>query len=100
MKQLRHHSLNKRGKIKVNNKEIAVKLFLGGDYKFLLMAMSLYGATSDYACLWCRVHKLWRWDSPKKCPIITNSSREHFKNSRVKFFFKAIFMYQKTIIYH
>lgn len=59
------NSVNKNGKIKVNDKEIAVELFLGGDYKFLLMAMGMSGATSDYACLWCKVHKLFRWDMSK-----------------------------------
>ena len=53
------------GKIKVNSKEIAVESFLGGDYNFLLMAMDMSGATSDYACLRCKVHRLFRWDMSK-----------------------------------
>ena len=52
--------MNKDKKIIVNDKEIAVELFLGGDYKYLLMAMGISGATSDYACLWCKVHKLFK----------------------------------------
>ena len=55
------NSVDNNGKIKVNDKE----LFLGGDYKFLLMAMGMSGATSDYACLWCKVQKLFRWDMSK-----------------------------------
>ena len=35
------NSVNNNGKIKVNDKEIAIELFLGGDYKFLLMAMGI-----------------------------------------------------------
>jgi hypothetical protein len=57
--------VNQNGKIKVNDTEVAVELFLGGDYKFLLMAMGMSGATSDHACLWCKVHKLFRWDMSK-----------------------------------
>ena len=26
------------------------------------MVMGLKGATSDYSCLWCKIHKLQRWD--------------------------------------
>lgn len=55
----------RNGKLQVNDKEIPVEVFLGGDYKFLLMAMGLTGATSDYACLWCKLHKLQRWDMSK-----------------------------------
>lgn len=56
----------KNKKIKLDDeKEIPIELFLGGDYKFLLMAMGMSGATSDYACLWCLVHKLKRWDTTK-----------------------------------
>ena len=29
------------------------------------MAMGMNGATSDYACLWCKVNKLLRWDTSK-----------------------------------
>ena len=29
------------------------------------MAMGMSGATSDHACLWCKVHKLLRWDMSK-----------------------------------
>lgn len=29
------------------------------------MATGLKAATSDYACLWCKVHKLLRWDMTK-----------------------------------
>ncbi len=59
------NSVNQNGKIKVNDTEVAVELFLGGDYKFLLMAMGMSGATSDHTCLWCKVHKLLRWDMSK-----------------------------------
>ena len=29
------------------------------------MTMGLKGATSDYSCLWCKIHKLQRWDMSK-----------------------------------
>ncbi|CAB4007859.1 Hypothetical predicted protein [Paramuricea clavata] len=59
------NSVNPNGKIKVNDTEVAVELFLGGDYKFLLMGMGMSGATSDHACPWCKVHELFRWDMSK-----------------------------------
>ena len=59
------NTVSSKGNLEVDGKDIPVKMFLGGDYKFLLMAMGLSGATSDYACLWCKVHKLHRWDTTK-----------------------------------
>lgn len=32
-------------------------IFLGGDYKFILLMMGLKGATSHYAYVWCKLHK-------------------------------------------
>ena len=55
----------KQGKIDVDGSNIPVEMFLGGDYKFLLMSMGLSGATSDYSCLWCKIHKLQMWDMTK-----------------------------------
>lgn len=54
--------VNKNGKIKVNDKEIVVELFFGGDYKFLLMVMGMFGVILDYVCFWCKVYKFFRWD--------------------------------------
>ena len=59
------NSVASDGKIKIDGKDRNVELFLGGDTKFLLMAMGMKGATSDYACLWCKIHKLCRWDTSK-----------------------------------
>lgn len=53
------------GKINVAGTDRKIEMFLGGDYKFLLMSMGMKGASSDYACLWCKVHKLQRWDTSK-----------------------------------
>ena len=55
------NELIKRGKITIDGVDLPVEIFLGGDYKFLLIIMGLSGATSDYACLWCKVHRLSRW---------------------------------------
>lgn len=51
------------GFIDVDGKQVKIEMFLGGDYKFLLMVMGLSGATSAHACLWCLIHKLDRWDT-------------------------------------
>ena len=39
----------KNGYVEVDGKKVKLELFIGGDYKFLLMVMGLSGATSDYA---------------------------------------------------
>lgn len=59
-------SVIKNGKLEVDGEEISTEMFLGGDYKFLLMVMGLKGATSDYSCLWCKIHQLQRWDMSKE----------------------------------
>ena len=53
------------GFIDVDGKKVKIEMFLGGDYKFLLMVMGVSGATSTHACLWCLIHKLDRWDTSK-----------------------------------
>ncbi|KAJ7369993.1 hypothetical protein OS493_034939 [Desmophyllum pertusum] len=64
------------GFIEVDGKEVKIEMFLGGDYKFLLMVMGLSGATSTHACLWCLIHKLDRWDTSQ--PI------EHYLSLEMK----------------
>ena len=49
----------------VDDQEIKLEFFLGGDYKFLLKILGLKGATSLHACLWCKVHKDKRWETDK-----------------------------------
>ena len=54
------------GFIDVDGKQVKIEMFLGGDYKFLLMVMGICsGATSIHACLWCLIHKLDRLDTSK-----------------------------------
>ena len=55
----------KNGEIDVDGKEVSIEMCLGEDYKFLLMTMGLKGATFDYARIWCKIHKLQRWDMSK-----------------------------------
>jgi len=54
------------GKIEVKGKEYDLEVFLGGDYKFLLMVMGLNAANASYSCLWCKVHATDRWDTTKE----------------------------------
>ncbi|XP_048589349.1 uncharacterized protein LOC116615043 [Nematostella vectensis] len=49
------------GKLTVNDKTINLEFFLGGDYKFVLLMLGLKGATANYACAWCKIHKDDRW---------------------------------------
>ena len=51
----------KQGNITVNDSKYYIELFLGGDYKFLLLMMGMKGATSIHACLWCKIAKDFRW---------------------------------------
>lgn len=60
-------------KIDINGNECKLEIFLGGDYKILLIVMGLSGATSDYACLWCKVHRLSRYDMSKPRDYYTSS---------------------------
>lgn len=48
-------------KITVNGHELETEFFLGGDYKHILIMLGLNGATSNYACAWCKIHKDDRW---------------------------------------
>ena len=41
---------------------MTLEFFLEGDYKFNLIILHLKGATSFYACAWCKVHKDNGWD--------------------------------------
>ena len=59
------NSLIDKGTIIVGGQEVKLEFFLGGDYKFLLTVMGLKGATSLYACLWCKIHKDKRWETDK-----------------------------------
>lgn len=59
------NSLIDKGTISVDGQEVKLEFFLGGDYKFLLTVMGLKGATSLYACLWCKIHKDKRWETDK-----------------------------------
>ncbi|XP_048586462.1 uncharacterized protein LOC5510708 isoform X2 [Nematostella vectensis] len=53
------------GYVELDGKKINVEFSLGGDYKFLLQTMGLSAANSEYACLWCKVHKKDRGDVSK-----------------------------------
>jgi hypothetical protein len=49
-------------KIDVDGQTINLEFFLGGDYKFILLLLGLSGATSNYACSWCKVHNDESWN--------------------------------------
>lgn len=55
----------KKGYVMIGDRKIPTEYFLGGDYKFLLSVMGLSGGTSNFSCLWCKVHKLLWWDMSK-----------------------------------
>ena len=49
-------------KIDVDGRTVNLELFLGGDYKCILFMLGLSGATSNYACALCKIHKAERWN--------------------------------------
>jgi hypothetical protein len=51
--------------IEIDGVEYKLDIFLGGDYKILLIIMGLSAASSDYACLWCKIFKHDRFDMSK-----------------------------------
>lgn len=59
------NELIKTGSMLINGERVKLEFFLGGDLKFLLMVMGMNGASSNYACLWCLLHKDERWDTSK-----------------------------------
>ena len=49
------------GIITVDGQEVKTEFYLGGDYKFILPMLGIKGATSNYPCAWCKIHKTDRW---------------------------------------
>ncbi|XP_078347604.1 uncharacterized protein LOC144632757 [Oculina patagonica] len=59
------HSVNQlveKGYIEIDGKKVNLHFHLGGDYKFLLLALGMKGATSNNSCIWCLIHKNNRCD--------------------------------------
>jgi hypothetical protein len=50
------------GTIRVNSTTVRLQCLLGSDLKFMLIVMGMNAAHSNYACLWCDIHKDHRWD--------------------------------------
>lgn len=59
------NNLIEAGKISIDGSDFALEFFVGGDLKFLLLIMGINSAISDFACLYCKVHKDNRWDMSK-----------------------------------
>ncbi|CAB4040848.1 unnamed protein product [Paramuricea clavata] len=57
---------------------------LGGDYKLLLMIMGLNAATADYACLWCEIHKQFRWVTSKDLLYYNEEPRKRTLDKVIK----------------
>lgn len=79
--------------------KILLYFFVGGDHKILLTVMGLSGTTSDYACLWCKIHKLERFDMSKpkdhyNGPPIASTLLENARNPATVT--KQVFLCEKT----
>ena len=54
--------------ITIDERTIKLEIIFGGDMKFLLLAMGMNAANSNYACLWCKIHKSNRFcNNPISC---------------------------------
>ena len=76
-----------KGKMNVDGQEIKTELYLGGDYKFILLMLGLKGATSNYACAWCKTHKNDRWRinndyTSYNTPPLARTLKEMFEMSK------------------
>ena len=77
------NQLVSQGSISIDGVDVELEFFLGGDMKFLLMILGLSSATADYACLWCKIHKDFRWDTSKPMnyyneePITLEEMKKH-----------------------
>ena len=58
------NSLIDLAKLTVDGQYLDTEFCVGGDYKFILLMLGLEGATSNYACAWCKVHKADCWNTP------------------------------------
>eukprot|EP00117_Sycon_ciliatum_P048316 scpid94204/ scgid34412/ len=58
--------------VEVNGKHHPISIVLGGDMKFLNMAMGLSSATANHACVWCKVHKAQRHDSTASADLFNS----------------------------
>ncbi|XP_069103679.1 uncharacterized protein [Argopecten irradians] len=55
--------------VQICEKTYKVKLYLGGDYKFLLTALGMQSICSQYSCLYCKCPKQERGDLEKQWSI-------------------------------
>ena len=81
------NDLTAKGKMNVDGQEIQTELYLGGDYKFILLMLGLKGATSNYACAWCKTHKNDRWRinndyTSYNTPPLARTLKEMFEMSK------------------
>ena len=56
------NALNRTKKLTIDGRDYNVELFLGGDYKFILIMLGMKSATSHHSCVWCKVHAHCRYD--------------------------------------
>lgn len=65
----------------VDGQEVKTEFYLGGNYKFNLKMLRLKGATSNYACAWCKIHKTVKyptWSYSGRWASLNANSYRHF----------------------
>ena len=73
--------------IELDGRILELQFYLGGDYKFLLLMMGMNQAHSNYACLFCSVHKDKRWmttssQADKRTLATMQQCRQHLPGSK------------------
>ncbi|XP_068707879.1 uncharacterized protein [Montipora foliosa] len=66
------NSLIDDGHMIIDGTKVLLEFFLGGDFKFLLIALGMKGATSNNSCIYCKIHKNERCDMSKNCCYYLN----------------------------
>ena len=54
--------LTQEKQMDVDGETVNLEIFVGGDYKLTLLLMGLTGATSNYSCVWRKIHTNERWN--------------------------------------
>ena len=66
------NTLHDRGTVDIDGESYGLKVFLAADYKFLLLVLGMSGATSNHACVYCKIHRCDRWDMSKTYDFYTS----------------------------
>ena len=77
------NTLINAGRMKLlDESEVCIEFYVGGDYKFLLCVGGLNAASAGFACIYCYTHSTHRWEAVAGMPPQSGLRRESL--ARVK----------------